>query len=168
MAETLCIIYNQIYKLPVNIVRPFNVYGPGMKHTDYRVMPTFLYYGLRGKNLPVHDTGSQTRTFCYITDALSAIFRVLLLGKSGEIYNIGNDSPEISMYELASIICEILNNGTKPRRKNYPTHYPAGEPMRRCPDLTKIKTELGYIPRVDLRKGLIKSIEWFKREYNLQ
>lgn len=167
LAETLCVIYHQIYKVPVNIVRPFNVYGPGMKHTDYRVMPTFLYYGLRGKNLPVHDKGIQTRTFCYITDALSAIFRVLLLGKSGEIYNIGNDSPEISMYELASIICEILNNGTKPRRKNYPTHYPAGEPMRRCPDLTKIKTEVGYKPKIDLKTGLKKSVVWFKSEYKL-
>ena len=72
------------------------------------------------------------------------------------------------MFELASIMCDLLDNGTKPRRKAYPSYYPAGEPQRRCPDLTKIKTELGYIPRVDLRKGLIKSIEWFKREYNLQ
>jgi len=167
LSETLCVIYHQMYKVPVNIVRPFNVYGPGMRHTDYRVMPTFLYSGLRGKNLPVHDKGIQTRTFCYITDALSAIFRVLLLGKGGEIYNIGNDSPEISMYELASIICEILNNGTKPRRKNYPTHYPAGEPMRRCPDLTKIKNELGYKPKIDLATGLKKSIVWFKSEYKL-
>lgn len=167
LAETLCVTYNQIYKLPVNIVRPFNVYGPGMRHTDYRVMPTFIYSGLRGKNLPVHDTGIQTRTFCYITDALNAIFRVLLLGKNGGIYNIGNDSPEVSMYELASIICEILNNGTKPRRKNYPTYYPAGEPMRRCPDLTKIKTEVGYKPKIDLETGLKKSIVWFKSEYTL-
>lgn len=167
LAETLCVTYHQIYKVPVNIVRPFNVYGPGMRHTDYRVMPTFLYSGLRGKNLPVHDKGIQTRTFCYITDALNAIFRVLLLGKSGEIYNIGNDSPEISMYELASIICEILDNGTKPRRKNYPTHYPAGEPMRRCPDLTKIKAEVGYKPKIDLETGLRRSIIWFKSEYQL-
>lgn len=165
LAETLCITYNQMYKIPIKIVRPFNVYGPGMRHTDYRVMPTFLYEGLRGKNLPVHDTGIQTRTFCYITDALSAIFRVLLLGKNGEVYNFGNDKPEISMYELASIICEILDNGAKPRRKSYPSHYPAGEPTRRCPDLTKIKADVGYNPKIDLETGLKRSIAWFKSEY---
>lgn len=165
LAETLCITYNQIYNVPIKIVRPFNIYGPGMKHTDYRVMPTFLYAGLKGQNLPVHDKGIQTRTFCYITDGLTSIFKVLLSGKSGEVYNIGNDTPEIGMYELASIVCELLDNGVKPRRKPYPDYYPAGEPQRRCPDLTKIKTELGYIPRVDLRSGIMKSIEWFKSEY---
>lgn len=165
LAETLCITYNQLYKVPIRIVRPFNIYGPGMKHTDYRVMPTFLYNGLRGKNLPVHDRGIQTRTFCYITDGLTSIFKVLLSGRSGEVYNIGNDTPELSMYELASIICEQLNNGAKPRRKSYPASYPAGEPQRRCPDLTKIKTELNYIPRVDLKTGITKSINWFKSEY---
>lgn len=165
LAETLCMVYNQIYKVPIKIVRPFNIYGPGMKHTDYRVMPTFLYNGLRGKNLPVHDKGVQTRTFCYITDGLTSIFKVLLSGRSGEVYNIGNDTPEIGMFELASIICDLLDNGTKPRRKSYPSYYPAGEPQRRCPDLTKIKTELGYIPRVDLKTGIIKSINWFKSEY---
>lgn len=167
LAETLCIIYYQLYKVPAKIIRPFNVYGPGMRHTDYRVIPTFLYSGLRGKNLPVHDKGIQTRTFCYITDAVTAIFKVLLSGRAGEVYNVGNDKPEISMYELASIICELLGNDTKPRRKSYPSNYPAGEPQRRCPDLTKIKTEVRYIPKVDLRSGLKKTIDWFKLEYNL-
>lgn len=165
LAETLCIIYNQLYKVPIKIVRPFNVYGPGMRHTDYRVVPTFLYTGLKGKNLPVHDKGIQTRTFCYISDAITAIFKVLLKGRSGEVYNIGNDKPEISMYELALTICDILGNGTKPRRKSYPSNYPAGEPQRRCPDLTKIRTELGYEPKIDLKTGLKKSIDWFKSEY---
>lgn len=167
LAETLCMTYYEIYKVPIKIIRPFNVYGPGMRHTDYRVIPTFLYNGLRGRNLPVHDKGIQTRTFCYITDAINAIFKVLLSGRNGEVYNIGNDKPEVSMYELASIICELLGNGVKPRRKSYPLHYPAGEPQRRCPDLTKIKTELGYVPKIDLRSGLKKSLEWFKAEYNL-
>src|SRR3990167_9057124 len=83
LAETLCITYHQIYKVPIKIVRPFNIYGPGMRHTDYRVVPTFIYNGLRGKNLPVHDKGIQTRTFCYITDAITAIFKVLLSGEKG-------------------------------------------------------------------------------------
>lgn len=168
LTETLCITYKNLYKIPIKIIRPFNVYGPGMRHTDYRVIPTFLYTGLLGRNLPVHDKGNQTRTFCYITDALSAIFKVLISGKNGEVYNVGNDNPEISMYELASIICELLRNGVKPRRKSYPEYYPAGEPQRRCPDLTKIKTELGYQPKVDLKTGLKRSITWFKHEYNFR
>lgn len=167
LTETLCITYHQMYKIPIKIVRPFNIYGPGMRHTDYRVIPTFIYAGLKGKNLPVHEKGIQTRTFCYITDAISAIFKVLLSGRNGEVYNIGNDNPELSMYELASIVADLLGNGVKPRRKSYPGYYPGGEPQRRCPDLTKIKTELGYTPRVDLRTGILKSIHWFKSEYHL-
>lgn len=167
LAETLCVTYHQIYNVPIKIVRPFNVYGPGMKHIDYRVIPTFIYNGLRGKDLPVHDKGVQTRTFCYITDAIVAIFKVLISGKKGEVYNIGNDQPEIGMFELAQIISEMLGNNIKPKRKNYPKNYPAGEPQRRCPDLTKIKTHLNYKPRVDLKTGLKQTIHWFKEEYNL-
>lgn len=167
LAETLCITYHQIYDTPIKIVRPFNIYGPGMKHIDYRVIPTFIYNGLKGKDLPVHDKGIQTRTFCYITDAIVAILKVLILGKSGEVYNIGNDKPEIGMFELAQIIAEMLGNGVKPRRKNYPKNYPAGEPQRRCPDLTKIKTQLNFEPKVDLRMGLKQTIQWFEEEYSL-
>ncbi len=167
LAETLCLTYHQIYGIPTKIVRPFNVYGPGMRHTDYRVIPTFLYSALQGKNLPVHDTGNQTRTFCYISDAITAIFKVLLLGKAGEVYNIGNDTPEINMYELASMICNIVGNGVKPRRKAYPQSYPADEPKRRCPNLNKIKSELKYQPKINLETGLKRSIKWFKADYNL-
>lgn len=168
LAETLCLTYHQIYGIPTKIVRPFNVYGPGMRHSDYRVIPTFIYNGIKGKNLPVHDKGVQTRTFCYVTDAITAIFKVLISGKAGEVYNIGNDKPEIGMYELASMISELLGNGVKPRRKNYPENYPAGEPQRRCPDLTKIKTQLKYAPKINLQIGLKKTISWFKHEYNLK
>ena len=167
LAETLCITYHQIYNIPIKIVRPFNIYGPGMKHIDYRVIPTFIYNGLKSKDLPVHDKGIQTRTFCYISDAITAIFKVLISGKKGEVYNIGNDKPEIGMFELAQIISEMLGNGVKPRRKNYPQNYPAGEPQRRCPDLTKIKTQLNFEPTVDLKTGLKQTIQWFKQNYNL-
>ncbi len=168
LSETLCITYHQIYGVPIKIVRPFNIYGPGMRHTDYRVIPTFVYSALKGKNLPVHDKGNQTRTFCYVSDAITAIFKVLISGKSGEVYNIGNDTPEITMYELATIISDLAGTNTKPRRKSYPAHYPAGEPQRRCPDLTKIKAQLNFNPKVDLDTGLKRSIEWFKIEYNIK
>lgn len=166
LAETLCTVYFEEYGVPIKIIRPFNVYGPGMKHTDYRVIPNFVYNGLLGKNLPVHDKGAQTRTFCYITDAVSGIFKVLVRGKSGQAYNVGNDKPEITMFELASIISKLIGNNVKPRRKKYPKNYPAGEPQRRCPDLSKIK-KLSYTPKVDLETGLKRTIIWFKKEYNL-
>jgi UDP-glucuronate decarboxylase len=165
LAETLCITYNQVFGIPVKIVRPFNVYGPGMKYDDRRVIPTFLYEGLRGHSLPVHDRGVQTRTFCYITDAVIGFFKTLLKGKNGEVYNIGNDKPELGMYELAVIIADLLNTNVKPRRKAYPKDYPAGEPQRRCPDITKAKRELSYSPKIDLKDGLVRTIEWFKKEY---
>lgn len=167
LAETLCLTYHQVYGIPAKIIRPFNIYGPGMKHTDYRVMPTFLYKSLRGEILPVYDKGNQTRTFCFVTDAMTAIFKVLLSGKAGEVYNVGNDTPEITMYELATIICNHVKTGAKPRRKAYPQNYPGGEPQRRCPDLTKIKRDLGYSPHIDLEEGIKLSVEWFKGEYNL-
>lgn len=167
LAETICMTYHQLYQVPAKVVRLFNVYGPGMKHTDYRVVPTFIYRGLKKKNLPVHDQGNQTRTFCYITDAMTGIIKVMLNGKAGEVYNIGNDHPEVSMYTLATMIAGLLDNGVKPRRKQYPATYPAGEPQRRCPDLTKIKTELKYEPKVSLATGLKRTIRWFKSYYNL-
>lgn len=167
LTETLCITYHQIYNIPVKIIRPFNVYGPGMKHADYRVIPTFIYSGLIGKDLPVHDKGVQTRTFCYITDAVTAIFKVLIYGKAGEVYNVGNDKPEIGIFELAQTIAEMLNNRVKPKRKNYPQNYPAGEPQRRCPDLTKIRNQLNYEPKIDLNTGLKQTIHWFKQTYRL-
>lgn len=165
LAETLCMTYYQVYGTPVRIVRPFNLYGPGMRHTDRRVVPTFLYKGLIGQSLPVHDKGTQTRTFCYITDAVIALLKVLISGRDGEVYNVGNDKPELDMYELATIISGLFKNKIKPRRRKFPGDYPGGEPQRRCPDLTKIKEELGYKPEVNLKDGLKRTLDWFKLEY---
>jgi|GEM_PF-71151 UDP-glucuronate decarboxylase len=165
LAETFCITYNQVYGVPIKIVRPFNVYGPGMKYDDRRVIPTFLYEGLRGHSLPVHDRGVQTRTFCYISDAVIGFFKVLLKGRNGEVYNIGNDKPELGMYELAVIIAGLLKNNVQPRRKSYPKDYPAGEPQRRCPDIAKAEKELEFKPRIGLDEGLSRTIKWFKEEY---
>ena len=167
LTETLCLVYHQQFGVPIKIVRPFNVYGPGMKYNDYRVIPTFLYKGLRGEPLPVHDKGAQTRTFCYVTDAVVGFFKVLLSGKEGDIYNVGNEKPEITMYELAEKIVKIIGSGAAIKRIQYPNSYPAGEPQRRCPDLTKIKAQLNFAPTVDLENGLKRSIDWFRSEYKV-
>src|SRR3989344_3954691 len=106
LTETICSIYHQKYGMPVKMVRPFNVFGPGMKHDDRRVVPMFAYQVLNGQTLPVHGDGHQTRTFCYITDAMTGFLKVLLAGKPGEAYNIGNEDNEISMRDLAEIFVD--------------------------------------------------------------
>lgn len=162
LAETLCMVYHQRYGMPVKIVRPFNVYGPGMKADDYRVVPTFMARGLAGGPLPVHDKGVQTRTFCYISDAMTGFFKVLLSAPAGEVYNVGQDKEEVSMITLAAMVSELFSQRVKPELVQYPEAYPADEPKRRCPDLTKIRRDLGYTPRVGLSEGLSRTLAWFR------
>lgn len=167
IGETLALAYHSVHGLPVKIVRPFNVYGPGMNSKDYRVIPTFLSQGLSEQPLTVHDRGNQTRSFCYVTDAIIGFLRVLLAGKDGEIYNIGNSRDEINMLSLARLITtEIFENERKMNLVNYPDTYPQDEPRRRCPDLTKARTTLAYEPQIDLKNGLKRTLTWF-RENNI-
>lgn len=159
LGETLCMTYCNLYKVPIKVVRPFNVYGPGMKVNDYRVIPTFMVKAINGEALPVHDKGNQTRTFCYITDAVQGFLKVLASDKNGEVFNVGTNSEEISMEKLASLITEISpNKNASVKLIQYPESYPAGEPQRRCPDITKIKTQLGFNPIVDLKTGLTRTL----------
>lgn len=167
LGETLCLVYYDRFNVPAKIVRPFNIYGPGMKINDYRVIPTFLYKGLLGQALPVHGKGTQTRTFCYVSDAIVGFFKVLLSGTAGGVYNVGNNKPEVTMYRLAKIITQIIGGKAKIEIIDYPKSYPAGEPQRRCPDLTKITKDLSYKPEVDLETGIERTIDWFRSEYKL-
>ncbi|OBK43394.1 NAD-dependent epimerase/dehydratase family protein [Mycobacterium sp. 1081908.1] len=161
LAETIATVYHQKYDLPVTIVRPFNVFGPGMKHNDRRVVPMFTYQALNGEAIPVHGDGLQTRTFCYITDAITGFLKVLLRGHPGEPYNIGNAANEISMLNLAELYGKLVPGSTF-QRIDYPDSYPAGEPQRRCPDLTKAHEQLDYQPQVDVEDGLARFVDWAK------
>ena len=163
LGETIATVYQQRYNVPATIVRPFNVFGPGMKHNDRRVIPMFTFEALNGRALPVHGDGRQTRTFCYITDAISGFLKTLLKGKPGEPYNIGNPDSEISMRDLAQMYCDIIP-GTTFKCISYPDTYPAGEPQRRCPDPTKSAQHLGYKSKVDLRTGLARFIKWAREQ----
>lgn len=167
LAETLATTYHQLYGIPVKIVRPFNVYGPGMKPNDYRVIPSFINRGLDGQALHVHGRGNQTRTFCYITDAITGFFKVLLFGKEGEVYNVGITKGEMNMVSLANMVKDLLGKkGVKVKLIDYPNSYPADEPNRRCPDITKINKELRYRPSIDLETGLKRTIKWYKEVFN--
>lgn len=164
LGETITQIFHEHHNLPATIVRPFNVFGPGMGHADRRVLPMYAYKALNKEVIPVHGDGHQTRTFCYITDAIEGFLRVLLLGKSGEAYNIGNDENEISMKDLAELFTEIEGNGATYETIPYPDSYPAGEPQRRCPDLTKARQHLEYIPKMNLNDGITRFITWCRSD----
>ena len=97
LGETLCKTYFELYKVPIKIVRPFNIYGPKMNKNDFRVIPTMIKKALLGEHLTIHANGKQTRSFCYISDAIVGFFNILLSSRNGEVYNIGNAKEEINM-----------------------------------------------------------------------
>lgn len=165
LGETLSLVYHRLYGIPVKIVRPFNVYGPGMKPDDHRVMPKFLTNALKGEALPVHGSGRQTRTYCYISDAVAGFIKALLSKREGEVYNIGNNKNEINLLQLAKLVAELFHHKIKVVRIPYPPDYPADEPNRRCPDITKARNNLGYKPMIDIRDGLARLIIWYRDTY---
>lgn len=162
LGETLAITYHELYKVPVKIIRPFNVYGPTMKIDDYRAMSNFLVKGIKNESLVVYNKGDQTRTFCYITDAVNGFLKVLTIGKNGEAYNIGNDREEINMNNLAKMISKLFKPNRKIKNIIKPEAYLADEPKRRCPDLTKAKKELHFKPTINLNNGINRTLEWYK------
>jgi len=164
LTETICTIYHQKYNIPIKMVRPFNIFGPGMKHNDRRVVPMFAYQALNDETITVHGDGHQTRTFCYITDAMTGFLKVLLSGRTGEAYNIGNEDNEISMRDLAQVFVELAGGQADYKMIPYPATYPAGEPQRRCPDLAKARKELNYTPQVNFRAGIERSLNWCRTQ----
>ncbi|MES2087659.1 MAG: NAD-dependent epimerase/dehydratase family protein [Patescibacteria group bacterium] len=164
LGETITTIYFEQFGIPGKIVRPFNVFGPGMGHNDRRVLPMFAYKALNSETIPVHGDGHQTRTFCYITDAITGFLKVLLIGRAGQAYNIGNEDNEISMADLAKLFVEIEGGGASFELIPYPATYPGGEPQRRCPDLTKAEVDLAYKSAVSLKDGLTRFIDWCRTQ----
>lgn len=160
--ETMCEAYWNVYGVPVKMVRPFNVYGPGIRPDDYRVLPNFIEHALRKEPLPIHGDGRNTRSFCYINDQIEGIFRVLFCDVSGEPFNIGNPDPEISVKDLAKKV--VQNMSFKVDIVNIdPPHevYANSDPKRRCPDISKITKLTGFKPKYDLDTGLKRTIAWF-------
>ena len=142
------------------MIRPFNFYGPGMQATDYRVLPNFAARWVRGEPLQVYGTGHQTRTFCYVTDGIRGCLQVLLDGVAGEPYNIGNPTPEISMRDLVTKVGRITGQDVRFDTIEHPDTYPADEPQRRCPDITKAREQIGFEPHVSLDDGLARFFGW--------
>lgn len=166
LGETLCYIYHKEFGVHTNMIRPFNVYGPGMQEKDYRVMPNFVSKALRNESLQVYGAGSQTRTFCYIADAMVGFLRVIASGVAGEPYNIGTEKPEISMLDLVKSMSTVMGRTLPYDVIEYPDSYPADEPMRRCPDLRKANLQLKYVPDVSFMDGLARYMTWCARHYS--
>ena len=162
--ETLCHVYNEKYDTPVKVIRPFNLYGPKMGLHDNRVLPNFISNVINDRPLKVYGDGNQTRTFCYISDAVVMIIKLLLSGESGEIYNIGNLKPEIRMTDLAKTVCDVLNKTRNIEVVEYPDFYPSDEPLRRCPDISKVSSCIDYEAKVSLNDGLVKMYNYYKGE----
>lgn len=160
VGETLTYIFHTRNGTHTNVIRPFNVYGPGMQETDYRVLPNFANRIKAGLPLNVYGSGNQTRTFCYITDAIVGFLLVALKGVPGEAYNIGNPTPEISIADLVDHIETVLEKSIDHNIVEYPDSYPADEPNRRCPDIRKARLQLGFEPDVGIEDGLKRFLDW--------
>jgi len=165
LGETLCYIYHELHGVSVSAVRPFNVFGPGMQESDYRVLPNFASCIKGGHPLRIYGTGNQTRTFCYITDAIVGFMLTLLKGVPGEAYNIGNPEPELSMVALADRIEKVLGRKIQRLLSQYPDSYPADEPLRRCPDIRKARLQIGFEPQVSFDEGLHRFLDWADKVY---
>lgn len=166
--ETMCYLFNQRYGMPIGIIRPFNNYGPGMRLNDARVPADFANAVRQGKDIVMYSDGSPTRTFCYISDAITGYLKVIAHAKDGfEAFNIGIDKPEISIRRLAEIYIEAEREifGYKGSAKfavSADAEYLKNNPSRRCPSIEKARRLLGYAPEVDVEQGVRYFLEYIK------
>jgi len=153
--ETLCSVFYREYDLPVKTVRPFNNYGPGLALEDRRVIPDLFGNILKDEDIVLLSDGRATRTFCYQSDAITGYLLALFSDHKGEAFNIGCESPEISMRDLAALMIQISGKSLEVVHSvSEDKDYLTDNPQRRCPDISKAKKLLGYQVRVGLEEGL--------------
>ncbi len=162
IGETLCYIYKTYYNVNIKIIRPFNVFGPLMSKNDFRIIPNITNKIVKKKPILIHGKGTQTRTFCYISDAITGFFKVILNGKAGEIYNIGNPNNEINLINLKKIFDKIMRKKNQFKKIEYPNNYPGDEPQRRCPNIKKSIKHTGYKPLISVEEGIRRVLSFNK------
>ncbi len=157
VAESLCMNYHEAHGLEVRIIRIFNTYGPRMDPNDGRVISNFITQALRGEPLSVYGDGQQTRSFCFVSDLIEGMMRLMDNNDHTGPINIGNPV-ENSMLELASTVLKLTDS------KSELTHLPLplDDPKQRCPDITLAKRVLGWSPKVDLETGLKQAIAYYR------
>lgn len=162
--ETLCYLFAQKHNMPIRIARPFNNYGPGMNINDKRLPADFAKAIVEGRNLEILSDGTPTRTFCYITDAITGYLKVMLHNEF-DVFNIGNDKPEMSVKEFAETFTaagrEVFDyQGEITFQVAADKEYLTDNPNRRCPDLTKARTVLNYNPTVSVKEGISRYLQF--------
>jgi dTDP-glucose 4,6-dehydratase len=158
-AEAMTMAYYRYYNVDTRIVRIFNTYGPRMRLNDGRALPNFVHQALTGKPITVYGKGDQTRSFCYVSDLIEGIYRLMLSGEHLPT-NIGNPQ-EITILQFAEKIREHFENAP-------PIIFealPQDDPKQRCPDITKAKRILGWEPKVGLKEGLQVTMAHFKEQF---
>jgi dTDP-glucose 4,6-dehydratase len=154
--EAMTMAYHRVHGLDVRIVRIFNTYGPAMRPHDGRVVSNFIRQALAGEPLTIYGDGSQTRSFCYVSDEIDGIYRLLMSDWVGPM-NIGNPD-EMTVRELADVVLELT--GSRSRIEVRP--LPQDDPQVRRPMIDRAREVLGWEPRVPLRDGLRTTIEYFR------
>jgi UDP-glucuronate decarboxylase len=157
VAETLCFDYHRQNNVDIRVVRIFNTYGPRMLENDGRVVSNFIAQAVRGESLTVYGDGSQTRSFCYVSDLVDGFIRLMNGDYIGPV-NIGNPE-EYTILQLAQMIQEMVNPDSDIQFKP----LPSDDPKRRRPDITRAQTILGWQPTIPVREGLQRTIEDFQR-----
>ena len=163
-AETLYFDYHRQYNLDIKVVRIFNTYGPRMHPNDGRVVSNFIVQALKGEDITMYGTGSQTRSFCYVDDLIEGFVRMMATekGVTGPI-NLGNPG-EFTMLELAEKVIQLT--GSKSKLVFMP--LPTDDPKQRQPDITLAKENLGWQPKVNLEDGLKETIAYFRKALNIK
>lgn len=155
-AEAATVAYRRYHSLDTRIVRIFNTYGPRMQLNDGRVVPNFMRQALLGEDLTVYGNGSQTRSFCYVSDEVDGFLRLAASNEPGPV-NIGNPA-EFTILECAQKVLAVT--GSKSNIRYEP--LPQDDPKQRCPDITKARCLLAWDPRINLETGLRMSLEYFR------
>ncbi len=158
-SEAMTMAYHRYHKVDSHIVRIFNTYGPRMRLNDGRALPNFVYQALSGKPLTIYGDGKQTRSFCYVSDLIEGIYR-LMMSNEHLPTNVGNPQ-EITILEFAERIRKRFENA--PPIVFEP--LPQDDPKRRCPDITKAKRILNWEPKVGLEEGLKLTLAYFKEVF---
>ncbi len=170
LGETLCATYFRLHRVPVKVIRPFNVYGPGQRLDDGRIIPDLLRAALAGGPLVLLSDGGATRSFCYVSDFTEACLMLLMMPEAdGEAFNVGN-AEEVSIATAARTMAEVAGQlmGGQPLPVLFETSaesaYLVDNPQRRCPDLNKLQRLTGFRARVMLREGLSRSLVSYREE----
>ncbi|HMB44375.1 MAG TPA: GDP-mannose 4,6-dehydratase, partial [Candidatus Methanoperedens sp.] len=155
-AEAITMAYHRYHGVETRIVRIFNTYGPRMRLKDGRVVPNFIGQALNGEDLTVYGDGSQTRSFCYVSDEIEGIYRLMMSDYSDPI-NVGNPE-ERTILEFANLVLKLTGTSSKIIFKE----LPEDDPKQRKPDIAKARKILNWEPKVSLEQGLEKTIQYFK------